>query len=1014
MRSLSSPAPRSALRVVVLLSFWFAAASAWAQTGVVRGVVIDGATSDPLIGAAVLVQGTSTGASTDVAGAYEFEVAPGTYVIEATYIGYAPETREVVVRAGLDVEANFGLSPDLTGLDEVVVTGALSERSVSRSEVAVSRIDAAELTDAVSYQDVSQLLNGKVAGVSVQPSSGNVGGGIRFNVRSGGGFNGTGQPLIFIDGVRVDNTEIGDNAVDGGFSVGGQGVGALADLNPQDIAAVDVLKGPAASALYGTDASNGVVLITTKGGAFGGRAGAPPPFQVSYSTTLGTNSQQFSYDEATAGATSENANAIFRDGDIRQHTLGVSGGSSTVRYFVQGDLRDEDGIVFQNYQDRRSLRANFEAFPLPTLTLGVNGSFGFNTIGLPQNDNNILGYLGNTLLFTRPYAFTDSVSVRSLETEFRTNRFLGSIDARYEPFPGFALKATLGLDATDTRQDQTRPSNLVYSGVTSGERSVFNRENDQVSFQLDGRYRYEPVAGLDASTSVGVQGFDRRVRTVFFQVQNFATPLITNVGAGSDYQFSGEFFNNVRQVGLIAEQSFDYADTYFLTAGLRNDYASAIGVEAPSIVYPMVRGAVRLDRFGAVPSAFTLLKARAAFGESGQLPDSFDGVPILYSAEVGGDGAGAVPQSIGNAAIVPERVGEVEVGLDAELFDRVGLQTTYYWQSARNSIFDVPLVPSSGLVASNRPTNVGRVSGEGFELSLDVTPLATRNASVTLGAIVNYATNAVDEIGFNEAGEPLPALFDGFDVNVIKPGLPRAALYVRPVVGALFDDGGAYAGVDVGVDPSVHAGEIAAGTCSVEDDRCLFGTPYPEWNGSFTASATLFRDLTVYALADWATGLTLYNQTADFQAQFGNYTPRNELADQLGLTTTEDPDTGEIDEGDFPDLEVGTEAYREAADAYAKTTGDLEANFIRAADFLKLREISVRYDLGRLIAAASGFSRIRTASVGLSARNLWTSTLYDGLDPEVNFDGSRSLTRGQDFLTLQNPRTVSVTLRVGL
>ncbi len=1009
---LRSPSPGRPLgRALAVLVGLLLASSALAQTATVSGIVTDTDSGDLLIGATVVVDGTSTGASTDIAGAYRFDLAPGTYTLRASYIGYEPTTREVVVRAGVPTEANFALAPDLTGLEEVVVTGALSERSVSRSEVAVSRINAEDLTEVASYQDVSQLLNGKVAGVSVQPSSGNVGGGIRFNVRSGGGLNGTGQPLIFVDGVRIDNAEITDLGDEGGFGVGGQGLGVLSDLNPQDISTVDVLKGPAASALYGTDASNGVVLITTKGGSFGGSATEAPPFRVNYSGTFGVNSRQFAYDSLSAGATSVDANAIFQNGGIRQHSLGVSGGSNVVRYFVQGDLRDEEGILFQNYQDRRSLRANFEAFPLSTLSLGVNAGFTSNVVGLPQNDNNILGYLGNTLLFPIPYAFTDSVSVRSASTQYRTNRFLGSLDARYEPITGLAFKGTLGLDANDLRQDQTFPQNLAYSGIVGGQRGVYTRDNEQISFQLDGRYRYRLGDRLRMTSAVGAQGFDRRVRTFFFQIEDFGTSLLTSAGTGTDYQLSGEFFDNVRQFGLIAEQSVDFDDTVFGTVGFRNDYASSVGLESPSIVYPMARAAVRLDRFDAVPAAFSLLKVRAAYGESGQLPNSFDGVPLLYTAEPGGDGSGAVPQSIGNAAIEPERVGEVEVGLDAELFDRFGIQTSYYWQNARRSIFDVPLAPSSGLVITNRPTNVAEISGQGFELALDVTALARPNAVVRLGAIVNYATNSVQEIGTNTVGEPLAPLFDAFDINVIKPGLPRAALYVRPVNGALFDADGAYAGVDVGVDPDVN--EIAPGACSVEEDRCFYGTPYPEWSGSFTADVRLFRGLTVYALADWATGLTVFNQTEEFQAQFGNLTRQNNLADQLGLTSFEEED-GSINEGDFPDLEPGTQAYIDAANAYARTDGRYDANFMEAADFLKLREISVRYDVGRFLSQAPGFERVRTASVGLSVRNVWTTTQYGGVDPEVNSDGARTLTRGLDFLTSQNPRTVSVTLQLGL
>ena len=967
------------------------AAPALAQTGTLAGRIIDANNSTPLPSATVVVVGqTGVGAAADIDGNYELELPAGTYDVTAAFIGYEPQTVEVVVLAGETTQQNFGLEADLTGLEEVVVTGALSERSLSRSEVAVSRIDAEALTDIQPYNDVNQLLNGKVAGVSVQPSSGNVGGGIRFNVRGGGGLNGSGQPLIYIDGIRVDNDQVV------GYGVGGQGIGALSNISPDDIASIDVLKGPAAAALYGTDASNGVVLITTKKGQLGGGVDAPVPFQVTYSGVTGVNQQQFEYDRLTAGETFEDANNIFQDGGIEQHTFGVSGGSSAVRYFTQFDYRDEDGIVFGNFQKRRNLRANFEAFPTNNLQLTVNSAFNFNSIGAPQNDNNILGYLGNTLLFPFSYAFTDSAAVRGIDTQYKTTQFLGSAEARYTPVDNLTLRAQIGLDAADLRQDQTFPANFQYSGVTNGERDIYTRENDQITFTTDATYRYSPTSDLNASTSVGIQGFDRRIRTFFFGIQDFATPLITDAGAGSEYQSAGEFFNNLRQIGIIANQSFDYADTFFGSFGFRNDYASTIGLEAPSVFYPQARAAVRLDQFEAVPSFFSILKLRTAYGESGQLPGSFDGIPVLYQAEVGGNGAGAVPAQIGNANIEPEKVSELEAGLDIELANRVGIEFTYYNQSASESIFGRQLAPSTGLVASAVPFNVGEIDIQGLEFSVNATPVATRNFVLDLGVILSYQTNEVKSVGTDEAGDPLPDLYDGFDVNVIKPGLPRAAFYVTPVNGALFNADGTYAGVDAGVDEELYAEEIANGTCSVEDNRCLFGTPYPEYNGSFTANITLFRDFTVYALADWATGLSVFNNTDLFRSDFGNYAQRNDLADQLD------------------ELEPGTPEYREAANAYARTSGTYDANFISEADYLKLREVTVRYDLGGLIGRAPGFDVVRTAAIAFSARNVFQTSEYTGLDPEVNFAGARSLSRGQDFLTLQNPRQYFLTLTLGI
>ncbi len=994
--------------VLALLLALLGAGPVLAQSGSIAGQIIDADTGVPLPTATVVIVGRAgVGAATDIDGNYDFEVPAGRYTVEASFIGYIPQVSEAIVTAGDETVLNFGLAPDLTGLEEVVVTGALSERSLSRSEVAVSRIDAAALTDIQQYSDVNQLLNGKVAGVSVQPSSGNVGGGIRFNVRGGGGLNGDGQPLIYVDGIRVDNAQFD------GLGAGGQGIGALSGLAPDDIATIDVLKGPAAAALYGTDASNGVVIITTKRGTLGGGGNTPLPFQVTYSGSVGANQQQFDYTPETGGETFEDANAIFDDGGITQHTIGVSGGSSAVRYFTQFDYRDEDGILPTNFQNRRNLRANFEAFPLSNLQLSATSSYNYNAVGQPQNDNNILGFLGNTLLFPTSYQFTAEDAVRNIRSEYLTNQFLGSFEARYTPIQNLTLRAQAGLDASDTRGDQTFPPNFVYSGRTRGERQVYTRANDQISFLVNGRYQYRPTADLSAATSVGVQGFDQRRRTFSFNIQDFATNLLDDAGSGAQYQNSGEFFINLRQIGFIAEQSVDFQDTYFATVGFRNDYASTIGADAPSVVYPLARAAVRLDRFDAVPSLFSILKLRAAYGASGQLPDSFDPIAILYTGEVGGDGGAAAPLQIGNVAIEPERVSEFETGIDLEIAERVGIEFSYYYQTANESIFGRQLAPSTGLVASSVPFNVGEISVQGLELAINATPYSSDIATIDLGIIASYTTNNVESVGLDEDGESLPNLFDGFDVNVIKPDLPRSAFYVTPVNGATFNDQGVYTGVDSGVQTD-DAGNALDADCNVEDDRCFRGIPYAKYNGSFTANLTLFQDFTIYALADWATGLSVFNNTDLFRSQFGNYVQRNELRDQLGLNTERDDAGNVTDAGDFPDLTPGTQEYTDAANAYARTDNRFDDNFVRQADFLKLREVSVRYNLGRILAQTPGLNRVRTASLAFSARNVFQTSLYDGLDPEVNFNGARSLSRGQDFLTLQNPRQYFLTLSLGI
>ena len=247
------------LGIILMLVLGFSL-TAFAATVQISGVVVDAETGEPLPGANVVIQGTMAGAATDANGRFTFSYdVDGEFVLVVRFMGYKHEERTLSPTGNL-TNLRFELAEDVFQGEVVVVTGIASKRSKSVAEVAVSRVPAAQLTASNSYQDVSQLVAGKVAGVRIEPSTGQVGGGIRFNMRSGGGMNGNEQPVIYVDGVRIENFEFI------GYDTGGQGNSTLADLNPDDIESIEFLKGPAGAASYGTDGSNGVVLITTKRG----------------------------------------------------------------------------------------------------------------------------------------------------------------------------------------------------------------------------------------------------------------------------------------------------------------------------------------------------------------------------------------------------------------------------------------------------------------------------------------------------------------------------------------------------------------------------------------------------------------------------------------------------------------------------------------------------------------------------------------------------------------------------
>ncbi len=986
---LRSTAMRGLAAFAILCISFALTANASPFTGGITGKVTDKKTGEPLPGANVIVVGTSVGAATGTDGSFTIPtLQPRVYTVVISFVGYRSQTIDVRVAEGEQANISVTMREDALNMEEVVVTGIASSMSKEVAGVSPSRVAVSDLTNTNSYQTVTQLLTGKAAGVNVSASSGNVGSGYRFNVRSGGGLKGDEQPVIYIDGVRVDNSEFV------GFGVGGQGMGVLNTLNPEEIENIEFLKGPAAASSFGTSGSNGVVLVTTKRGKL--KSGSGSGISLDYKFIGGANKQNFKYSTSDF-VSAASANRIFRTGDLQQHTVSATGGNERLKYYTMLDSRNEDGIMRNNFLDRKNLRANIDAFPSEKLALHVSSSYALSNVARPNNDNNILGYLGNTLLRATSYLFTDSIAVENIKDETRTNRFIGSLGADYTPFKGFTGKFTVGIDDDSRRQDQTYPLNYRYgvAQLDAGTRRIFNRHVANYTYTMSGQYEYSLLSSKIKGTAiVGAQLLNRRTENSFIDKFTFNTELITNIGAGASLAQTDEQFENRREAGIFTEHSFNYLDQYYLTFGLRRDYASVVGQKAPSINYPKTSLAVRLDRYGFLPNFFSLLKARVAYGESGILPDLLDGIPLLWRAETGGIGVGATVATIGNDAIQPERGKEIELGFDAELFQNYGIEFTYYSQKFDDSIINFRNSPSTGKIATALPFNVGKIEGSGVEALVRANPFNSKNFGLDMTLIGNYQKNEVLDLG---GAQPI---FDGFDINVIKEGLRKHEFYSRVVTNATYDAAGYYS------------------SAALTADRVALGNPVPSHTGSFTVNLRLLKNFNVYALADWQTGLSLFNFTEVFSRRFGNDPEFNKLATELGLagSTTRAAGVASFSAavaGVTP-LTPGSAEYQAAAEKFARLDHRVNANFVEDADFLKLRELSVSYNFVDLLPKFFAGSYVNNVVLGFSARNIWTTTKYSGADVEVNHNGSRSLTRGNDFLTLQQGKTFNFFVNLGL
>ena len=957
-----------------IVFFLIGSAAVQAQYSI-SGKILDSQTGDPLPGANIFVIQEQRGASADAEGEYSIDnLSSGTYTIRLSFIGYNTITSDITV-SDSDLERDFSLEPSQKTLDEVVVSGIAGTTSRAVSQTTVSKISAGELQEANNYSGISSLIGGKAAGVTVRPSSGNAGGSVSFNIRSGGGLGGDGQPVIYIDGTRVDNSEIE------GFAAGGQGVGALSDLDPSQIEDIEILKGPAATAMYGTSGASGVVLITTKGqsGAITGSE-----MNIGVKSTAGINTKSNSYNEDDI-INFEGANDVLEPNFFHENALNVSGGTDNVRYFTQLSLRDENGIGPNNSQRRQSFRGNVDMFPSEKLTVNVSTAFSFNDVERPQNDNNTLGVLGNLVLSPggNPYFFTDSLAIfDGINNLTNTRRFTGNVGLSWTPIENLSISASIGLDLNDTRNEEFQSPNFDFGlPGNGGSKSIFNRNNEQWTYDLNATYNYNLGEEWQFTSVAGTQIF-RQINTSNFIVkQDFPTGAIQNVGAGEEFIAGNENFFEAKEAGIFSQHDATFKDTYTLSVGGRLDWASAIGDETSAIFYPQGRVSVRLDQFDAPIvglDAFQLFKIRAAYGETGELPGLFDGVDLLFGANAFAIGRGLTIEEIGNPDIEPERVKEFTTGFDIDFLNNYSASITFYRQWARQSIIGFQEAPSTGLTFDNPPLNVGGINSWGHETELSGTLIRSENVLFDVSLLYSFQRNRVVDLG---GAQPI---FDGFDVNVIKEGLPRSAFFVRNVDGAARDDNG-----------NVVIGPGGLPVPNVSEGREFLGRPTAPHIGSVTMNLTLFKNLSLYQLWDWKKGLNVYNNTRSFAIQFAN-----------------DPEFADAQE-QFAAADPGSQQFRNAADKLANLDTGFDGNFIEDADFIKLREVTLSYDLTDFIAKNFKNVGIRNVSLSFSGRNLLTLTKYSGIDPEVNFDGSRSLSRGADFLTLQVPRQFFGSLNIG-
>lgn len=999
----------------VALALALAPAAAQAQaTGAITGRVVDAASGRPLPDVQLVVAGTRLGGVTSEAGEFRIGGVPaGTRTVTARRIGYQPASQVVTVAPNGTATVALRLSVSALNLEEIVVTGSGAPTERRRVGTSVASVDSTVIARAQAVT-VDQALQGKVAGAQItQNSGGPGGGGISVRLRGTNSFIAGSDPLYIVDGVIIDNGSA--QLADLGGRANPQN--RLADLNPADIDRVEIIRGAAAAALYGSRANNGVVQIFTKRGSIG-RARATlltraavnelreqQPYNLYPFDAAGLPIQRFNYQDD-----------IFRRAPGTEQNLTVEGGNDQTRYYLSGNAMLEEGIIRSTSSRRAGGRVNVQQQLRRDLLANVTANYvttrnQFQAFG-EQNDYGIMGSLifaPTSVDFRRDangrYPLPPSLGTNPLLAIDRIrnpqeiNRFIGSTKLTYTPSERVLLDYTLGIDNTAFEQDQFIPRNAVLgTGPLSTGRSQSAFQGTRVINQ-DGvaSYSWPALGQFTLRTTSGVNYTSQRVR-VTNAVANGLAPVGELVSAGSIFS-AGQTETELRTLGFYAQQEVAWNERLFLTGAVRYDASSTFAPSERWQAFPKLSAS-----YVAVanrPGIFNNLRVRSALGWAGSQPGLLNAYSqfISYTQLPFAGRPGFVNDVIfGNPDLRNERAREWEVGTEVGLLQgRVSAEATYYDRLVSDLLFFRPLPTSTGFSRQFAP--IGTMSNKGVELLVRTSNVDRRNFTWSSTATYTRNRNLVESLDLTPAAFQSAAAYP----NQIREGFPAGVFYGsyaarNCVTGALLVDSlGRYRRSNQNADMGATLEQrraISGGTCNDSTQRVI-GDPNPNFLASLLNEFTLFRKLRVRALLDGTFGNDIMNLSTRAQ-NAGIASNSKEYEREL------------LPYGDPRKLPPGFNA---------RTQGIFEY-WVEDGSFVKLRELSASYTID---APALRRTFREGIDVTVSGRNLAVWTNYSGYDPELNLFGTNAgglnasqttaADRGFDFGGYPIPRVWSVSAR---
>lgn len=974
------------------------------------GKVISAVNQEELPGVNVIIKGTSQGSVTDISGMFTVDVTMGSTLV-FSFVGFKTQELNYTGQANVTVIMEEAASE----LNEIVVVGysSISKRDITG---AISTVNADDLKN-ISVNGLDQALQGQVAGVQVTQSSGTPGGGVTVRIRGATSISAGNRPLYIIDGIPVETGGLSSR------SFGGQNDNALALLNPNDIESYNVLSDASAKALYGSRASNGVIVITTKRGknaktqiAFDVQRGMVDAvktldllnasqlldLQRETVTNAGENPDGYGLIKGvTDGINTNWQDEVLRTGIMQQYQLSATGGDDNTNFYISGSFREEEGVQLNNSFQRLGTTINLDQKLTDKLSVATNLTLSHSLNKRVKGDNFLDGvYSGavKSLPFYTPYneqgqlvgpssalyaGFPNFNPVaQALLPRFNTTtiKTLASINASYKFTSELTLKAQASLDYNDVTEDQYESSQTAIGGflpsVGGQGYGIFSANTyTNVDYYLTLAYNKSLAAKHNLSTVVGTELYQNYAIGGSAQGRLYPSDDFTYINSAGIVDAGGSYKEPPHTIlSFFGEARYDYDDRILVTASLRSDGSSNFGKNNRFGYFPALSAAWRISQEKFFKSGFVDdLKLRGSIGLTGnERIGAFIFLGQWGSATYNGS-SGVVPLNVPNPDIKWETTQETNLGVDVGMWGgRLQTVLNVYYNKTSDLLLTRPYPFTTGF--GGIADNIGEMENKGIELSVSSVNL---DGPLRWTTTLNLSRNE-NKVLFLADSIPLYRGYSGEGVdatNIIKEGEPLGTFW-----------GLNYLGVNPATGDAMYE-DLNGDGLITNTDAMVIGNAQPKLIGGIT-NVLSYQGFDFSFFFNFSLGNKVLNFSKATLVNMGADIQNNQSVD--ALRRWKNP--GDVT--DIPRYELNS------------TLNNLHSNrLLEDASYLRLKNVSLGYNLPNALVNKIKFRQVR---VYASATNLWTYTKYTGSDPEVStLDGSTAA-QGIDFFTLPQVRTLAV------